>query len=232
MGAITAKAVIQQNKLFKHLPDSTIDKLTVISQRKSFPKNKVIFLQGDEGDAFYGVISGQVRISAATEDGQEIHLNLLESGDSFGEIAILDGQPRTAGATAVRPTDVIVIERRAFLNLLETEPQLPILLLMLFCKNFRWTSEQVEDAAFLDVPKRLAKRLLDLSRRHGTQTDKGIELSISQHELATYLSISRQIVNHHLQEWHGHRWVDLSRGKILVNNTEALSRFVTTGELD
>ncbi len=228
MGAITAKAVIQQSELFKHLPDSAIDKLTAISQRKSFPKNKVIFLQGDEGDAFYGVISGQVRISAATEDGQEVHLKMFESGDSFGEIAILDGQPRTAGATAVSPTNVIVIERKAFLNLLETEPKLAISLLKLLCEKLRWTSEQVEDAAFLEVPERLAKRLLDLSQRHGTKTSQGIELSISQGELATYLSISRQIVNQHLQAWRSHDWVDLSRGKILVKDIAALSNMSAT----
>ena len=119
--------------------------------RSSAPitKSSVIFSQGDEGDALFGVASGRVRISASASGGREVFLNIMEPGDTFGEIAVMDGLPRTANAMALDTSTLIVIQRADFLPFLEREPLLAIHLLKLMCERLRWTSELVEESAFM-----------------------------------------------------------------------------------
>jgi hypothetical protein len=96
---LTAKAVLQRNYLFRGLPGSTLERLASLATRRVYQKGAVIFSQGDPGDALFGVASGRVRISASGAGGREVFLNIMEPGDTFGEIAVMDGLPRTAGAT-------------------------------------------------------------------------------------------------------------------------------------
>jgi CRP-like cAMP-binding protein len=227
LNAITAKAVLQRNFLFRGLSDATLERVASLATRRSYDKGAVIFAQGDRGDALFGVVAGRVRISANGSAGQEVFLNIMEPGDAFGEVAVMDGLPRTAAATALDDTIVIVIKRNDFLELLEREPRVAIHLLKLLCERLRWTSELVEESAFLAGPARLAKRLLILASLHGRATGVGrLELQISQAELARFLGISRQIVNQNLSEWRRREWVDLGRSKIVIRNADALRRLI------
>ena len=229
---LTAMAVLQRNYLFRSLPDASLSRIASLAIRKGYDKGAIIFSQGDAGDALYGVASGRVRISASGSGGQEVFLSIMEPGDTFGEIAVMDGLPRTAGATALDETTLIFIKRTDFLALLEREPQLAIDLLKLLCTRLRWTSELVEESAFLSGPARLAKRLLILASLHGRPTEPNrMELRISQAELAHFLGISRQIVNHHLREWQKNGWVDLGRERITIANPGALREFVAEAGL-
>lgn len=227
MSSLSAKAVLSHNYLFKGLSDGALERIASLASRRVYRKGTPIFAQGDEGDALYGVAAGRVRISASGAGGQEVFLNIMEPGDTFGEIAVMDGLPRTAGAAALDDAVLIVIKRTDFLQLLEREPQLAIHLLRLLCERLRWTSELVEESAFLAGPARLAKRLLILASLHGRTAAVGqLELRISQAELARFLGVSRQIVNHHLSEWRRLGWVDLGRSQITIRNAEALRRMI------
>ena len=226
-GHLSAKAVLKHNYLFRGLADSGLERVASLAARRVYAKGSVIFSQGDPGDALYGVAAGRVRISASGAGGQEVFLNIMEPGDTFGEIAVMDGLTRTAGAMALDQTSLIVIQRTDFLQLLEREPQLAIHLLKLLCERLRWTSELVEESAFLAGPARLAKRLLILASLHGRAPPGGhLELRISQAELARFLGISRQIVNQQLSEWRRHGWVELGRSQITIRNAEALRRMI------
>ena len=99
-------------------------------------------------------------------------------------------------------------------------------LLRLLCARLRWVSGFAEESALLAVPARLARRLLSLGRLHGRETGKGIELKVSQDEMARFLGLSRQIVNQHLQSWKARRWVDLQRGRIIILDSAALDALV------
>jgi CRP-like cAMP-binding protein len=229
--ALAAAAVLKQNFLFRGLPDGTIQRAAALAVPHNYEKGEVIFSQGDRGNALYGVASGRVRISALGAGGQEVFLSIMEPGDTFGEIAVMDGLPRTAGATALDATRLLVIGRRAFLKLLEQEPRLAIELLRLLCTRLRWISELVEESAFLGGAARLAKRLLVLASLHGrpVQADR-LELRISQAELAHFLGIARQLVNRHLREWQRNGWVALSRGRVTIRDREALRAFIAQAE--
>jgi CRP-like cAMP-binding protein len=227
--ARTAKAVLQKNFLFRGLSETALERVAAIATRRHYAKGAVIFAQGHPGDALFGVVAGQVRISATGAGGQEVFLNIMEPGDTFGEIAVMDGLPRTAGACALEDTALIVIKRADFLKLLEREPRLAIHLLKLLCERLRWTSALVEETAFLAGPARLAKRLLILASLHGRSTSVGeLELRISQADLARFLNISRQIVNQNLREWLRNGWVDLGNSRIVIRNPEALRRVAET----
>jgi CRP-like cAMP-binding protein len=225
--SLSAKAVLKHNYLFRGLPDAALERVASLATRRTYRKGSPIFAQGDPGDALFGVASGRVRISASGAGGQEVFLNIMEPGDTFGEIAVMDGLTRTAGATALDEATLIVIKRMDFLQLLEREPQLAIHLLKLLCERLRWTSEIVEESAFLAGPARLAKRLLILASLHGRAARVGhLELRISQAELARFLGISRQIVNQHLSDWRRHGWVELGRSQIVIHNADALRRMI------
>jgi CRP-like cAMP-binding protein len=224
---LSAKAVLKHNYLFRGLADAALERIASLATKRAYYKGAVIFSQGDAGDALYGVASGRIRISTNAADGRQVFLNIMEPGDTFGEIAVMDGLPRTATAAALDDAHLIVIQRPDFLQFLEREPQLAIHLLKLLCERLRWTSELVEESAFLQGPARLAKRLLILASLHGRAARVGhLELRISQSELAHFLGISRQIVNQHLSDWRRHGWVDLGRTQIVIRNTEALRAMI------
>lgn len=183
-------------------------------------------MRGDPGDSLCGVATGRVRISASGPGGKEVFLNIMEPGDAFGEIALLDGSPRTATATAMARTELIIIQREPFSTLVQSQPQLAAHLIQLLCKRVRWTAEQMEDTALLSVPARLAKRLLSLASASGREAERGTKITISQEELAQFLGLSRQITNQHLQAWRAKEWITPGRGSITIEDPQALRNIV------
>jgi CRP/FNR family transcriptional regulator, cyclic AMP receptor protein len=224
--ALSAQTILERNRLFRGLPPATIQQIAALSIRRSYSHGAIVFSQGDPGDALYGVITGKIRISASSPDGKEMFLNIMEPGDTFGEIALLDGHPRTATASATAPADLIIIMRNDFLHLLQREAELVSHLLQLLCQRIRWTSGLAEETALLGVPARLAQRLLSLGALHGRETPNGVQLTISQEDVARFLGLSRQVVNQYLQSWKASRWVDLGRGKITIVAENALRDIV------
>lgn len=218
----TAKAVLRENQLLRGLAEETLDRIAACAVRRSYPEGATVFRQGDAGDALYAVIEGQVRMSSQDESGREVFLNIMEPRDVFGEIAVIDGGERTATALALTDCSLFLLRRGDLLSLLESDSALSLHLLRVFCQRLRWTSELVEEAAFLDLSARLASRLLRLSAAHGARGPNGTVLQLSQAELANFLSASRQVVNQHLQDWRGRGWLSLARGSIVIRDAEAL----------
>jgi CRP/FNR family cyclic AMP-dependent transcriptional regulator len=134
----------------------------------------------------------------------------------------LAGLHRTATASATAPTELISIPRDHFLELLTREPKLVSHVVQLLCERIRWTSGLAEESALLSVPERLVRRLVSMGQLHGHETAHGVELSISQEELARFLGLSRQAVNQYLQTWKAQGWISLGRGKIVIVDKHAL----------
>jgi CRP-like cAMP-binding protein len=217
-------AILSHNFLFEGLPDSIIDDIALLGRKSAHPRGSLIFSQGDDGDALYGVASGRIRIFTADREGHEVFMNILGPGDTFGEIALLDGLPRTASAITVEPSVLVVIPRQQFLAYLDRQPALARHLMMLLCERFRWVSNLLDDSNFLAGPARVAKRLTVLIRRYGRPAaEGGIELKISQADLGHFLGISRQIVNHYLRDWCERGWITLKRGRIIIHDEKALA---------
>ncbi len=120
--ALTAQTILERTRLFRGLPSPTIQQISALSIRRSYCNGAIVFSQADPGDALYGVVTGKIRISASSPNGREMFLNIMEPGDTFGEIALLDGRHRTATASATAPSELIIITRDHFLELLKREP--------------------------------------------------------------------------------------------------------------
>jgi len=227
--ALTAQTILERNRLFRGLPAATISQLAALALRKTYPEGAVVFSQTGPGDALYGVVTGKVLISASSPEGREMFLNIMEPGDTFGEIALLDGQPRTASASTTATSELMIIMRAPFLALVHREPKLVDHLLQLLCQRVRWTSGLAEESALLGVPARLARRLLSLGELHGRRGAEGVQINISQEDVARFLGLSRQIVNQYLQSWKARGWVALGRGKITLADEGALRRMIAGG---
>ena len=222
MTTLAGKMMLKASPLFRGLSPQVLERVAELAVQRCYRGGEIVFSQGDPGDALYGVVTGKIRISAGAADGREIFLNIMEPGDTFGEIALLDGGMRTATATATIASELVSIRREQFLGLLEREPGVAKELLHLCGERLRWTSGLVEDAALLDASARLAKRLLSLGQLHGQRTNGGIALRISQEDLAAFLGVSRQVVNQYLQGWKAKGWVALGRGVVTVRDEAAI----------
>src|SRR6266478_4035222 len=143
--------------------------------------------------------------------------NLLGPGDLFGEVAVLDGQSRTADATAGEPTELFVLRREDFLAHLEREPKVAIKIIQLLCQRIRWVSERMEESVLQPLPVRLARRLVALA------SDFGSEVHISQEQLGVFVGAARESVNRQLQQWRKEGILDLQRGRILLQNMTKLT---------
>lgn len=217
-----ALTVLRNSATFGGLEPDLIEEIGALCSNRHYRAGEMIFRQDDPGNTLFGVISGRVRITVASADGQELHLNLIEPGEIIGEIAFIDGGVRTATGTAALATTCFGIQRAPFFALLERRPRLARHLLMLLCDRVRWTSRLVADSAFLSVRDRLATRLRDLQRNGAAQADGAVRIDISQQELASYLGVSRQVVNGYLQRWQADGLIELARGTITLRGFEAM----------
>jgi CRP/FNR family cyclic AMP-dependent transcriptional regulator len=193
IGAILAAA-----PMFSELDDDAREALVAELRPIAFTPGQTIFARGDEGRELYLVLSGTVRLSVLTAEGRELSFMHAADGDIFGEIAMLDGSPRTADATAVKKTKAMSLSRAALDRVLETSPALAHSIIDFLCRRLREADMQLEGVALHRIEVRLARYLsglcqqLDAGREHGTVD---VELGMSQGELALLLGASRPKVN-------------------------------------
>jgi CRP-like cAMP-binding protein len=198
------------NPFFASLGAEALEAIASLCSARKLEGGQTLFLRGDPGDALYAIRRGQIRIATGSDDGQRRTLNVLGSGDVFGEVALLDGRARTASATASEPTDLLVVLRRDFLAMIERRPKIAVQVIELLCARIRWMSERQEEASFLQLDQRLVRRLVGLAE------DYGSEIAISQDELAAFVGATRESVNRQLQVWKRASLIALGRSRIII----------------
>ena len=186
---------------------------------RSFGAGEPVCRVGDPGGSMMAVLAGTVRISMPTVKGKEVILADLRPGQLFGEIALLDGKPRSANATALTKCDLLVLERRNVIPFLERNPAACLQLMELLCARIRRSDERMADLAFFELPSRLAKVLL---RYASEKTGAEVRLSLSQTELAEMVGATRENVNRCLRDWHRRGIVKLKGGWTVILDTEQL----------
>ncbi|MGH6834343.1 MAG: Crp/Fnr family transcriptional regulator [Methylocella sp.] len=204
------------NPLFSGLGAESINKIAALCHTQHLAAGGILFLKGDGGDALFGIRRGQIRIETGSADGGRLTMNVLGAGDVFGEIAVLDGQPRTADAMAGEASELFVVRRNDFLSFLESEPRVALKLIALLCQRIRWASDRFEESVLLPLQVRLARRLCALA------TDFGSEVHISQEQLGIYVGATRESVNRQLQQWRQQGILEIGRGRILLLNADRL----------
>src|SRR6202158_6542619 len=190
-------SLLRNHPLFRDLPSTVIEHLGSYMKTRKVARGATIFAKGDPGSGLMGVLSGMVKVSVASAEGKDIVLNIFHEGEIFGEIALLDGRPRTADATAMSDCELMVIERRDFLDLVRSQPEIALKLMEVLCARLRHTSEQVEDVLFLDLPGRLAKILLQLTET--AKLSQARRVAITPREIGQMIGMSRESTNKQLR---------------------------------
>ena len=194
-------AWLGRSVVFNGLDEAELKRLAGITREVSLAPGDVLFEQGEESDGLYIVITGIVRIYLTAGDGREATISLLEDGEMIGEIALLDGLPRSAGAAALTPTKLIFIPHRPFCDLLDSSTQLSRQVMLMLCERLRAANKQVDQAIFHDLRYRLLVLLRQIAVIHGRiEKDVAVvDLDVTQGMLAQMLGASREAVNKQLR---------------------------------
>jgi CRP-like cAMP-binding protein len=218
------EAVLAGHFLLKHLNADELRRLAMGAAVLRHAAQETIFQKGDPGDSMMAVLRGRVKICAYSSEGRELVLNIIDRGGVFGEIALLDGQARTADAVALEETELLVLQRARFMPFLAGNPELVARLFTVLCQRLRQTSEHLEDTLFREAPSRLARGLLRLADGFGRPVVGGtrIEIKLSQQQIGNLIGISRESINKHLGEWREQGFLIVDAGVITLRDREAL----------
>jgi CRP/FNR family transcriptional regulator, cyclic AMP receptor protein len=218
--------VVRQVALFHTLDEMHLRKISALLQKCRYPKGNIIFAQGEPGDCLHIIAEGSVRISLLSPDGRELTICIYEPGTAFGEFSVLDGEPRSATATALETVTSFVLYRADLLGLLREDFTLVQRLLAMLTARLRYTTSYSEHLAFLSVPGRVAARLAQLARMKNVDGHSPLRLRLTQQNLADFAGTSREWVNHALGEFAEQGLIRRERGAIVVLDQEGLQRYV------
>ncbi|HEY7301110.1 MAG TPA: Crp/Fnr family transcriptional regulator [Xanthobacteraceae bacterium] len=219
------RAILQNHPIFGALGPELLDRLSSYAILQTVKRGTTVFARGDPGTSLFAVCSGTVKISAPSPGGRDAVFNLITDGAIFGEIAVLDGLPRTADATAITDCSLMTIERRHFISLVYERPDFALKLIEVLCGRLRHTTEQVENVMFLDLPSRLAKALLQLAER--AKSSQARRIALTQRDVGEMIGMSRESTNKQLRIWQKRNWIRLERGGIVIVAPEALARIAS-----
>jgi CRP/FNR family cyclic AMP-dependent transcriptional regulator len=221
-------AVLRKHPIFCDLDAEAFDQLCRYAKHITLKRGAAIFSKGDPGNSMIAVISGTVKISVSSAEGRSAILNLIGPGEIFGEMSVLDGQARSADATANTSCELFVIDRREFLPFVRSQPALAMKFIELLCTRLRWTSDQVEQVILQNLPGRLASALIRLTEKHKL-SPAGRTISVTQQEISEMVGMTRESINKQLRVWAARKWVRLEHGAIVVLDAEPLQALVEAG---
>ena len=210
--------------LFDRLSDAELSALAKDFTMRRFQQGEAIFFQGDPGQALYLIETGRVRIYVQDDSGQETSVIFYSAGDIFGELAALDGLPRSASAIAAAETIVHVLTRERLRAHLQASPQLAYNFMQALVVRVRYSTLQVGSLTLHDVPGRLARKLLELAQGYGRVTTDGvrIDMTLTQSDLASLIGATRESTNKALGNFKRNGIIRLEQNQITIVDPEAL----------
>ena len=222
-----ASSALARVRLFAGLDRLELDRIARSMRLRRFRRGEVVFHAGDPGDALFVVTVGEIKIGLPSDSGDEAILATVRPGDFFGELALLDGAPRSASATALERSETLVLPRDRFRELINTNPVLRDALLTTLAAELRRLTRHVEELHFLDIEGRLAARLARFADEDGTaQPDGTIRLDgpLTQGDLAAMIGCTRQSVNKLLGLFADDGVIRLERDAIVIVDRDRLDR--------
>lgn len=218
--------VLRRAPLFAALDDEQAAELRASMGEVTLARGDALFHEGDPGDRLYVVTEGKVKLHRTSPDGRENMLAVLGPGELIGELSLFDPGPRTATATALTEVKLLGLGHGDLQPWLNARPEVATALLRAVARRLRKTNDQMSDLVFSDVPGRVARALLDLSRRFGVQSEEGIHVvhDLTQEELAQLVGASRETVNKALADFAGRGWLRLEARAVILLDVERLAR--------
>lgn len=211
--------------LFESADRDIVNRLAASSYFETLKKNRIIFEKGDEADGLRIIIEGLVRIWVNDDEGQELTITLAEAGDALGDIALLDGQPRSANASTAEPSKVLFLDRSAFDAVLESDNAFARHIIYLLCERLRRNTDDLSGFAFDDLHVRLARKIHELAFSHAiiSGREAKFERTFSQTELAQMLGATREAINKRLAAMSERGLLSIDKGRITVHKLDELS---------
>ena len=210
-------SLLRRVPLFEVLKDDDLEAIARVTITRSYDKDQVIILAEEEGDALFIIADGQVKVSIVSEDGREVILSLLGEGAVFGELSLLDGKPRSANVVATQDTELYMVRRADFLQLIYKVPQIAVGLLAERAARLRKTDRKIEGLALLDVTSRISETLLQLADEQGSETKFGVSLEErpTHQQLASMSGTTRETVSRVLKRLEGQGYIS-SEGRSMT----------------
>jgi CRP/FNR family transcriptional regulator, cyclic AMP receptor protein len=221
--------------LFAELSPEQLEEIAALARVREYPPRKVVVAQGEPAQALFAIVHGRLKVASCGPDGKDTVLGIMSEGEVFGEVALLDGGTRSATCTSIESCELLELDRAQFLALLESSPTIAVKLLRVLAQRLRRLSQRSEDAAFLDVPSRLARSLVDLASRFGERAvvPPGaicIALKLSQQELGDLVGATRESVNKHLSEWTRQGFLQLHAGRMVISDIDSVRRIARVSD--
>ena len=228
------RSTLLAGQLFKAMQMSELNAILTMATERQVRRGQIIFQKGDAGSSMMAVLTGRVRVSANSPEGKELTLDIIDPGEVFGEIALLDGKSRSADATATEDSTLLVLGRREVLPFLMANPDLMFRVLMVVCDRLRQSSVALEDLALLDLPGRLARVLLKLADDYGHKTGDGVRINVrlSQKDLSNLAATSRESVNKQMAVWRSKGVLATEGGSMILRDRAALEELVGPGRAE
>ncbi len=211
--------VLKRVPLFSDLADTELARFSDVIREREYPKNSVILFEDDPGDALYIVSSGQVKVVLIGEDGREVILSVLGDGDFFGEMSLIDDEPRSAHVIAMKDSQLLVLRRDDFQARLGESPTIALKLLKVLVQRLRRADEKIGGLVLLDVNGRVAQLLLDLAEESGGPR---ITRRLTHHTIAQMIGSSRETVSRAMRELVEKGTIDVSRREITIKQPDVL----------
>ena len=223
----TDKELLRRVSIFEGLDEEAIDQLSSCLKRVQFAKDAVIFGQDDLGDALYIIETGRVKVVLYGESGREMILTIFRDGDFFGEMSLLDGEPRSANVIAIEPTCALVLARDDFVRHLQETPNTALKVLGEMSQRLRHADEIIGNLALLDVYGRLARILIEFAKKDGESKDEGILIKErpTQQDLASMIGTSRETVSRVLSEFQRRGFLSTQGKSIMLSHGFAEQSF-------
>ncbi|MFC1508910.1 Crp/Fnr family transcriptional regulator [Candidatus Omnitrophota bacterium] len=204
--------------LFSLLDDEELEAIYKQSSTKQYPKNNFIILENDEGDTLYIILKGKVKVTKIFETGDEIILSVLDKGNFFGEMSLLDGKPRSANVVTLEDTTLRVINRHDFENFLEMHPKIALKLLRELTSRLRKADERIGSLAHLNVTGRIADFLIQLANERGESSQEGIVIKSRPRlqDIANTIGTKRETVSRILKQLETKRYIRIIGKDIIL----------------
>jgi CRP/FNR family transcriptional regulator/CRP/FNR family cyclic AMP-dependent transcriptional regulator len=214
--------------LFSELDDGELQQLSSVVREQHYKKHTTIVHVDDPGNALYILKSGLVKVTIEDHNGYEMILRLLYPTDFFGDMSLLDGEPRSATITTQEPSEVLVISRDHFLHIIEQSPGILLKMAAMLSRRLRKTNELIHSLAFFDVYGKVARTLLNLAQERGRVTEQGtvIDMRLTQQELAELAGMTRETMARTLREFQQAGCIRVESGIISILALDMLRREV------
>jgi CRP/FNR family cyclic AMP-dependent transcriptional regulator len=211
--------VLQRVPLFSQLSAVELQRVVDVARERAYPRNSVILFEDDPGDALYVVANGQVKVVLIGEDGREVILSVMGPGEFFGEMSLLDDEPRSAHVIAMEDSSLAVLRREDFEGLLTATPQIALALLRELSRRLRRADEKVGSLVLLDVQGRVARLLLDMAGEEGGER---ITRRLTHHTIAQMIGSSRETVSRTMRDLTDKGLIAVQRRDIVIRDRAAL----------